>query len=213
MQQPSSSTEWVPVPIVHNTFESLMFGDEVAPPASIIQYGASFRTLIRPCSHCESENVPQIENEIASKDHLPEEIQFTDQQAIKDYICVICLNLAKNPKVHAHQKCKTVMCDTCWNTYKSMNKNKPMIICPLRCSTSRFTPAVLPGKGPRSWQHLGNLLLRCKFSLCPATMKYKNYQKHIDKCEFNQMKTKTKTDKANKRRSFTRTVSLHVTIS
>ena len=108
----------------------------------------------------------------------PEVDQFLDQNAVLDYTCLICLELAKEPVVHEpYDSCKALFCLNCAN---NMAIHRPQMPCPGGCNRA-FIPQALPLYShhpnlPDKCQR-GQLKVRC--AVCPVTLKFKQYRKHF----------------------------------
>jgi hypothetical protein len=161
--------EWVPAVITIDPIEAMIASQLDGYIPAPLQQPRTIPVITLDATTSEPEPEPDSWK-------YPEVEFFIDQNAIKDSRCIISLDLAKRPVVHApYNGCRAILCNDCYRKFVIDTPNK---LCPLGCSHT-FNPRRLPHFPPGpTVNQMKKQELVC--NICTQRMQLRRYAKHME---------------------------------
>lgn len=104
---------------------------------------------------------------------------FDNPVLARDFECILCLFVVKDPVIHRHPGCRAIFCRNCVNLYTQHRVHSTDLFpqCPHRCG-AHLTPDSIQSLVD---ERLNSLLMRCHRG-CNSYVPYPEYEVHCNSC-------------------------------
>lgn len=120
----------------------------------------------------------------------PDFIIPEDRPDADNFLCEICLDLVRDPMIHAVGRCRGLFCQPCIVAFiRFEQRTNGIARCPRRCGSE--SPLALTGYHTtvtrlpeRMKENLNNLRMKCQHPGCQEVVKYSDFEEHTENCTF-----------------------------